>query len=195
MNAAKSVTANYETTTTTPTTYTLSVYSSGATGVAISSSTGHGGTTNYAKTLDENATVRLTAPVLSGKVFTGWTGSVTSSNETISLVMASNKSVTANYVPAATPAAPGSLSATAVNPTRINLNWADHASNETGFKIERSTRTNSRFEQIATVGQNVTSYNDTGTRKGTSYYYRVRATNADGDSAYSNEASATTPRK
>jgi hypothetical protein len=40
--------------------------------------------------------------------------------------------------------------------------------------------------QIATVGANVTLYNDrTGTR-GRTYYYRVRASNSGGNSAYSN---------
>ena len=166
--------------------------------MSISSSSGHSGTTNYAKTVNSGTTVTLTAPATaSGATFTGWTGAVSSSNRTISLSMTSNKTVTANYTAAVTPppAAPGNLSATVVSTTRIGLNWADNASNETGFKIERSSRTNRSFTQIATVGQNTTSYSDTTVRKGTTYYYRVRATNADGDSSYSNEANATTPRK
>ncbi|MHC5183539.1 MAG: InlB B-repeat-containing protein, partial [Planctomycetota bacterium] len=82
---------------TTPQSYTLSVYSSGATSVPISSSTGHSGTTTYTKTVNSGTTVTLTAPVLSGKDFTGWTGSVNSSSRSVSLSMTSNKSVTANY--------------------------------------------------------------------------------------------------
>ena len=48
---------------------------------------------------------------------------------------------------------------------------------------------------IKTTGANVTSYvdRDTALRDGTLYYYRVYATNAAGDSAFSNEASDTTP--
>jgi hypothetical protein len=94
-----------------------------------------------------------------------------------------------------TPAAPSDLSATAVATTQIDLSWTDNASDETGFKIERSKRVNTAFAQIDTVGADETSYNDTTVSKGTLYYYRVRATNASGDSAYSNEASATTPKK
>jgi hypothetical protein len=94
----------------------------------------------------------------------------------------------------AIPATPSSLAASAVSKTEIDLSWADNANNETGFKIERSTRNNSSFSEIATVGANVTSYSDTGLRKKTVYFYRVRATNANGDSGYSNEANATTPK-
>jgi hypothetical protein len=48
------------------------------------------------------------------------------------------------------------------------------------------------FTQIATVGANVTSYDDTGLTPDTTYTYRVRAYNANGDSGFSNEDSATT---
>jgi hypothetical protein len=92
------------------------------------------------------------------------------------------------------PAAPSNLSATAVSKTQIDLDWTDNADNETGFKIERSKRVNTDFQQIDTVGQDVTFYSDTNVKKNTLYYYRVRATNAYGDSAYSNEASAKTPK-
>ncbi len=81
------------------TSYTLTVNSSGASSVSITSSTGHGGTTNYTKTVSSGGSVSLTAPATSGgKTFNGWTGSVTSSNQTISLTMNANKTVTANYI-------------------------------------------------------------------------------------------------
>ena len=78
--------------------YMLTVNSSGVSGVSISSSTGHGGTTNYAETVTSGTTVTLTAPSTSGgKSFTGWTGSGTSSNQTISFSMNGQKTVVANY--------------------------------------------------------------------------------------------------
>ncbi len=92
----------------------------------------------------------------------------------------------------AIPAPPSGLTATAF-PSQINLSWVDNSPNETGFKIERKTGSGGTYAEIATVGAGITAYNDTGLAATTTYFYRVRATNTVGDSAYSNEASATTP--
>jgi uncharacterized membrane protein len=67
----------------------------------------------------------------------------------------------------------------------------DNAANEDGFKIERSTN-NVNFLPVVTVGTNVTGYSDTGLSPSTTYYYRVYAYNAAGNSGYSNTANATT---
>ena len=91
------------------------------------------------------------------------------------------------------PTAPSNLTATGISDTQINLSWTDNSSDETGFKIERQTGGGS-FSQIATVGTNVTTYNNTGLTPGTTYSYRVRAYNGSGDSAYSNTISASTPQ-
>jgi len=48
------------------------------------------------------------------------------------------------------------------------------------------------WAQIGTTGADVTAYTDTSLALGTTYYYRVRAYNASGDSAYSNVVAATT---
>ncbi len=91
------------------------------------------------------------------------------------------------------PAAPTSLTATAVSASQINLAWTDNATNEQGFKIERCAGSGcSNFSEIATVGANVTSYSNTGLSASTTYTYRVYAYNAAGSSAYSNTYSATT---
>ena len=89
------------------------------------------------------------------------------------------------------PAAPSNLAANTVSTSRIDLTWKDNANNETGFKIERKTGTGS-FAEIATVKANVTSYSNTGLTNNREYTYRVRAYNTAGNSAYSNEAKATT---
>jgi len=97
MDGNKSLTANYGVLP------TLTVNSAGASAVKITSTTGHGGSTNYTKTTAINADVSLSAPLsLAGKLFTGWTGAVSSGSQTISLTMSGDKTVTANYVQAYT---------------------------------------------------------------------------------------------
>ena len=90
------------------------------------------------------------------------------------------------------PAAPSALNATVASTTQINLSWIDNSSNETEFKIERKTGAGGSYSQIATTAANATSYSNINLDSSTQYYYRVRATNSNGDSGYSNEASATT---
>jgi hypothetical protein len=91
------------------------------------------------------------------------------------------------------PAAPSNLAATAVSQTQINLLWTDNANNETGFIIERSLNGIDGWTSIGTTAANSTSYNNTsGLSAGTQYFYRLRATNAVGDSANSDIANATT---
>lgn len=91
------------------------------------------------------------------------------------------------------PTAPSQLAAAATSSSRMDLNWTDTASNETGFRIERSTD-GVNFAEIGTAGANVQAYADTTVAAGSQYSYRVRAYNATGASAYSNTATATTPQ-
>jgi hypothetical protein len=88
------------------------------------------------------------------------------------------------------PAAPSGASATAVGAV-VTLVWTDNAAQETGFVIERSTN-GTTFFSIATRGANTTNYTDTGAVVNTNYWYRVRAYNNAGYSAYSNTATVGT---
>jgi rhamnogalacturonan endolyase len=89
------------------------------------------------------------------------------------------------------PGAPGGLTATAANGGQINLAWTDNSTNEINFLIERSSD-NVTFNLVAAVTIGVTNCADTGLLPGSTYYYRVRAGNAGGNSGYSNVAGATT---
>ncbi len=89
------------------------------------------------------------------------------------------------------PNPPTNLNATVFSASQINLGWTDNSTNETGFKIERSTD-NVNFTEIAVTGPDITSYSNTGLTVNTIYYYRVRAFNDGGNSAFSNVASAST---
>ena len=91
------------------------------------------------------------------------------------------------------PAAPGNVTATTVSYQRINLSWKDNAHNEAGFKIERAaTDLPDAFVEIAQVGANAVSFADTGLSGNTKYFYRLRAYNPGGPSAYSAVVSSTT---
>ncbi|HEY3579821.1 MAG TPA: Ig-like domain-containing protein, partial [Pyrinomonadaceae bacterium] len=90
------------------------------------------------------------------------------------------------------PIGPSALTANAVSTSQINLAWTNNSFNESGFKIERKTGTSGTYSEITTTAAGIMSFNDTGRQPSTQYFYRVRATNLGGDSAYSNEASAMT---
>ena len=60
------------------------------------------------------------------------------------------------------------------------------------FRIERSTN-GVAYAEVATVSSNVVAWSDTSVAAQKQYFYRVRAANNGGNSAYANVASATTP--
>jgi hypothetical protein len=89
------------------------------------------------------------------------------------------------------PNAPSGLAATSVTPGQINLTWIDNSTNEASFVVERDVT--SDFSSITSfiVPANTASFNDTNVQAGTTYYYRVKASNATGASPYSNVSNAT----
>jgi PKD repeat protein len=124
---------------------------------------------------------------------TGVTPSHTYANAggyTVTLTVTDNTGATGSATTSATvsatvstPAAPSNLVLTRLARPKVTLQWTDNASNESGFKLERSGDGRT-FTQIATLGPNVTTYTDSGVNRTT--YYRVRAYNSAGNSAYSN---------
>ena len=88
------------------------------------------------------------------------------------------------------PSAPTGLTATAVATNRIELAWADNATNEMGYLVEHSLDSNA-WVLVTLTAANATNTSDSGLASNTLYYYRVAATNAAGRSAYC-FASATT---
>lgn len=90
------------------------------------------------------------------------------------------------------PMPPSSLDVDNITEASMRLNWLDNSTNETGFEVERSLTAGSGFVRITTVPADVTTFNNIGLDQHTTYYYRVRAVNASGQSAYSNVISGTT---
>ena len=73
----------------------------------------------------------------------------------------------------AAPIAPFDLYAVPFSDTVIDLFWNDASNDETGFKIERREGVLGAWSEIATVGQNVTTYRDSGLTPDTTYFYRI----------------------
>ena len=63
------------------------------------------------------------------------------------------------------------------------LTW-NAVSGATSYKVYRATSQNGTYSLLGTV--TATSYTNTGAKAGTTYYYKVKAVNAAGESAYSN---------
>ena len=90
------------------------------------------------------------------------------------------------------PLPPGDLSLDNITASSIRLNWTDNSDNETGFQVERSLNPGTGFVRITTTTSDVTTYTSTGLVQNTIYYFRVRAINPSGTSAYSNVIGGTT---
>lgn len=93
--------------------------------------------------------------------------------------------------PAIPNGAPAALTAMATSGAEINLTWTDNSTNESSFVIERSLNGNT-FTPIGAVPGNTTAYTDnSGLLLNTLYYYRVKAQNNTGSSAYATTNTST----
>ena len=92
--------------------------------------------------------------------------------------------------PLAPPAEPGGLTAQVQDYDQIRLAWAAVSPKALTVSIERAASPGGPFAEIKQVPAPTTSYVDPNLTEFTTYYYRIRAINAAGNSAYSNVASA-----
>ena len=164
-----------------PSTYTLAVGTSGQGSVALNPVGG---------VYDPGTTVTLTATPASGWRFDHWEGALTGSTNPATIVMNSDKMVTAVFT-ALVPAAPSNVTATNLGGGKARVNWRDNSSNEIGFEIQREKQAGNNWTNTTTitVGANVVTYTDSpGAGK---FHYRVRAYNAAGYSAYTSWAAVT----
>ncbi len=137
---------------------------------------------------------------------------------TLSCCSVHNQPFTATRAGGSVPATPSNLIATALDDDRVDLDWSDNSNNETEFRVEVEqasaassfvesvgadvrtviavvdslVQTAPAFTDIGSVGANSTGAIISGLLPNTTYNFRVRARNANGNSAYSNIATATT---
>ena len=90
------------------------------------------------------------------------------------------------------PTAPDTLAASALSASEIGVTWTDRSSNEDGFTLDRRESGTSAWVTVLSSGPDVEAFTDTVLAPATKYYYKVKAYNTDGESAYSNVGSATT---
>ena len=89
--------------------------------------------------------------------------------------------------PIVAPSAPTNLIATSTNPQSVAISWADTSMDESGFRIERSTDGQS-YQGLTNLPSNSTSFLDVSVQPGTTYRYRVIASNQGGDSEPTSES-------
>ncbi len=174
-----------------PTTYNLSVGSTNpSSGVTISSSTGHGGTTGYSlwPGLSSGTSVTLTAPQYVGSgvsrtEFSNWSGSISSTNRTISFTMTGSRSVTANYVndPSSSTPPRVRLRAPANNAsvagTRVVFRW-NAATGATRYQLQVRRASNNTIFRNLRPGNVTQRAIQNFPATGVQYKWRVRAGNA-----------------
>lgn len=100
--------------------------------------------------------------------------------------------IDSDSAPVDPPAAPASLSATAVSSSAIELVWGAAQGAVESYSVERSPDDLDPWQEIATVSGAFTGYIDTGLAANTPYFYRVYAVNSGGRSDPSPTASDTT---
>lgn len=81
------------------------------------------------------------------------------------------------------PVGPGDLRASVISAAQADLRWSDNSDNEVGFKVERSSD-GTNFAEIASLGTNQSTYSATSLSAGTTYTFRVRAFNSNGNSPF-----------
>ena len=112
----------------------------------------------------------------------------TSSDTSFDLVLYGVESNTTGTAPAD----PTALAQADVTTTKIDLSWTDNAGDEVGYELWRKTADGAWEILEPALAADTATYSDTMLSEGTTYTYKVRAFNAAGLSAFSDELAVTT---
>ena len=139
-----------------------------------------GGPTNTLVSLGKEATSFLDTDVQADKQYKYFLYAKAGENK-------SNELTTVIVYKVQPPITPESLTATVLTVSKVQLQWVDKSTEETGFKVERKTPAGA-YSLLATVASNITSYVDSTVTEGETFTYRVYSFNQGGNSTtYSNE--------
>jgi len=113
-------------------------------------------------------------------------------SQTVNVSVTSGATTTQDGALAPAPPPPPPPTGLASNPgnSQVGLTW-NASSGATGYNVYRGTSPGGAKTKLNASPVSGTSYNDTAVSNGTTYYYQVTALNANGESGFSNEASAT----
>ncbi len=104
----------------------------------------------------------------------------------------SNSAATAIDVTPGVLSAPVNVVATSAFRAQVNLTWTNTASSATSIGVERCRGSAcTDFATVAQLGATATSWTDSAVRSRSTYRYRLRASNTNGSSPYSEIAAAT----
>lgn len=153
---------------------------------------------NYKIERSADATAWTPLATLASNTTSYTDGSLTANTTYYYRVYASNGFGNSGYsnsagalIPATAPVAPADLTATAKSISQIDLAWTDNSNNEAGFLIEQSPD-GTTWSTLVTAAENATGYSHTGLSTKTTYFYRVRAQNTYGNSAFTSSVNSTT---
>ncbi len=90
------------------------------------------------------------------------------------------------------PETPANFSITVMSANQIQINWVDMSNNEDGFTLEYSDQQRGNFKQLKQLNSNTNSFVHGKLNPNQTVFYRIKAFNVNGSSAYSEVKSGTT---
>jgi len=97
-----------------------------------------------------------------------------------------------NGTPPSLPAPPTNLQVGSPTSSSLDLSWSHPTTDETGFDLERALASGGPWAAAGSPAGGSTAYTNNGLSSSTTYYYRIRARNSAGASAWSSTAFGTT---